>query len=121
MIDGILTRTEQKMQNASGVQLGGLLSILREREKHRQKSMYPDGQYSIHELNKLCNSCRHHTEKENSNATCCLCGVLSKEPDFLVQKSWLSETVEKYPGCYIFFYPKFHCELNFIEMIWVWT
>ena len=118
MIDGILTRTVQKMHNASGVQLG-LLSILRERGKHCQKN--PDGQYTIHELNKLCNSCRHHTEKEDPTATCCLYGVLSKEPDFLEQKSWLSETVEKYPGCYIFFYPKFHCELNFIEMIWGWT
>ena len=52
VINGILTRTVQKMQNASGVQLG-LLSILKERGKHRQK--------------------------------------------------------------------KFHCELNLIEMIWVWT
>ena len=112
------SRTVQKMHNASGVQLG-LLSILRERGKHCQKN--PDGQYTIHELNKLCNSCRHHTEKEDPTATCCLYGVLSKEPDFLEQKSWLSETVEKYPGCYIFFYPKFHCELNFIEMIWGWT
>ena len=95
VIDGILTRTVQKMQNASGVQLG-LLSNLRERGKHCQKT--PDGQCTIRELNKLCNSCRHHTEKEDPKATCCLDGVLSKEPDFLGQKTWLSETVEKYPG-----------------------
>ena len=73
------------MQNASGVQLG-LLSILRERGKHRLKNL--DGQYTIHELNKLCNSCRHHTEKEDPNATCRLYGVLSKEPDFLPQIAW---------------------------------
>ena len=79
VIDGILTRTVLKTQNASGVQLG-LLSILRERGNHCQKN--PDGQYTTHELNKLCNSCRHHTEKGNPNSTCCLYGVLSKEPDF---------------------------------------
>ena len=39
---------------------------------------------------------------------------------FLAQKSWLSETIEKYPGCFLFFYPKYHCELNFIEMVWGW-
>ena len=103
------------MQSASGVQLG-LLTTLRECGKDRIK--FPDGQYTIRELNKLCNSCRHHTMEEDPNATCCLYGVLSKEPDFMEQKSWLSETVEKYPGSYIFFYPKFQCELNFIEMIW---
>ena len=69
---------------------------LRECGMHCQKN--PDEQYTIHELNKLCNSCRHHTEKEDPKATCCLDGVLSKEPDFLGQKTWLSETVEKYPG-----------------------
>ena len=52
------------------------------------------------------------------HAVCMAFYVLS---DFLEQKSWSSETVEKYPGGYIFFYPKFHCELNVIEMIWVWT
>ena len=48
-------------------------------------------------------------------------GVLSNEPDFKEQRSWLSETVEFYPGCDLFFYPNFHCELNFIEMVWGWT
>ena len=45
----------------------------------------------------------------------------SDEPDFKEQRSWLSETVESYPGCNIFFYPKFHRELYFIEMVWGWT
>ena len=47
--------------------------------------------------------------------------VLTMELDFKNQKSWLSETVEKYPGCQLIFYPKFHCELNFIEMVWPWA
>ena len=37
------------------------------------------------------------------------------------QKSWLSETVEKYPGCQLTLYPKFHCEMNFIETVWAWA
>ena len=35
-------------------------------------------------------------------------------------RSWPSETVESYPGYNIYFYPKFHCELNFISYIVVW-
>ena len=46
--------------------------------------------------------------------------VLSDESDFMAQKSWLAETIEKYPGCFLFFNHKFHCELNSIEMVWGW-
>ena len=46
--------------------------------------------------------------------------VLSQEPDFLEQKSWLVEEVENNLGHKIIFYPKYHCELNFIENAWGW-
>ena len=45
---------------------------------------------------------------------------LSQEPDFLAQKEWLTEVVET-RGHEIIFYPKFHCELNYIENIWAFV
>ena len=69
----------------------------------------------------MCFSCREHTEKHDPSVTCCLYHALSNEPDFKSQKLWLSETVEKHPGCQLLFYPKFHCKLNFIEMVCAWA
>jgi hypothetical protein len=51
---------------------------------------------------------------------CCMVYVLSNEPDFKAQKPWLEEEAVKM-GFKIIFYPKYHCELNFIEMVWGWT
>ena len=42
---------------------------------------------------------------------------MSSEPDFLEQREWLTETIEN-AGFKIIFYPKYHCELNYIENIW---
>ena len=61
---------------------------------------------------RTCVICREHTEKDDPSVTRCLYH-LSNEPDFKNLKLWLSETVEKYPGCQLLFYPKFHCRLNF--------
>ena len=102
----------------AGVELG-MLSILKARGKSCMK--LPDGSYFGQILNRICFSCREHTEKDDPSVTCCLYHVLSNEPDFKSQKLWLSETVEKYPGCQLLFYPKFHCELNFIETVWAWA
>ena len=48
---------------------------------------------------------------------CCARYCLSQEEDFKQQKEWLAEVVELL-GSDIILYPKFHCELNFIEMLW---
>lgn len=44
--------------------------------------------------------------------------LLCEQPDFLEQKEWLQDVIEKHDGFRIDFYPKFHCEFNFIEMFW---
>ncbi|PCH44458.1 hypothetical protein WOLCODRAFT_154500 [Wolfiporia cocos MD-104 SS10] len=54
---------------------------------------------------------------ENSN--CCMARLLSKQDDFANQLSML-ETVITEAGHICIFLPKFHCELNPIEMYWDW-
>jgi hypothetical protein len=47
---------------------------------------------------------------------CCQC-VLFVQPDFVNQKSQIQELIESC-GHLCDFYPKYHCELNFIEQYW---
>jgi DDE superfamily endonuclease len=54
------------------------------------------------------------------NLCCCASYVLSHEPDFEEQEEWLTQVVHQ-AGFEIIFYPKYHCELNYIEIIWGWT
>jgi transposase len=48
---------------------------------------------------------------------CCARAILSSQPDFAAQKSRLEDVIEK-AGHLVLFYPKFHCELNWIEHYW---
>jgi hypothetical protein len=54
---------------------------------------------------------------EAGNTNCCCRRILFLQPDFVGQKSALEELVES-RGHICDFYPKYHCELNFIEMYW---
>ena len=45
---------------------------------------------------------------------------LDSHPDFMNEKIWLQEVVEK-AGHELILYPKFHCELNYIEMVWAYV
>ena len=51
------------------------------------------------------------------HADCCCRRILFLQPDFASQKSQLQELVES-RGHLCDFYPKYHCELNFIEQYW---
>jgi transposase len=70
----------------------------------------------------ICDDCKNKISRKDrkvNNSRCCARYVLSQQPDFLEQKSWLQETCEANDLLCIF-YPKFHCELNFIELVWGW-
>ena len=101
----------QNMQNDLG-QPKGIKTILMERGKWREGMLL------------VCRDCTNHTPHENRvdtghsrTTSCCARYCLSEESDFKNQKEWLREVVET-SGSEIIFYPKFHCELNFIEMLW---
>ena len=51
------------------------------------------------------------------NSKCCARHILTSQEDFLNQKPILQEVIESL-GHKVIFYPKFHCELNYIEMYW---
>lgn len=45
------------------------------------------------------------------------CALMAIQPDLQAQKGLLQEAIEK-RGHIAIFYPKFHCELNFVEYYW---
>jgi hypothetical protein len=97
----------------------GRKSILTERDKFKN--------HCGNDLKNICKFCKTNTrasfklECEDSGTffddKCCAKYVLSQEPDFLEQMEWLESEVIKL-GFKIIFYPKYHCELNFIEKVW---
>lgn len=65
-----------------------------------------------------CKLCKKKGKKiDSQRVDCCMRRILSLQLDFISQKSRLQIEIEK-RGHKCIFYPKFHCELNFIEMYW---
>jgi transposase len=119
----VIQKMHLTVQSPTGMIKGdqkGLKTILMERNKSKNNRG--------HNLLKICDYCSKVNDKEERDYAvlsgyidekCCATYVLSQEPDFLEQKEWLSEVVEA-AGFDIIYFPKYHCELNFIEMIWGW-
>ncbi|RPB05724.1 hypothetical protein L873DRAFT_533476 [Choiromyces venosus 120613-1] len=84
----------------------GLQIVLQERRLWRPRLQVqcwrPDGK-----KNKVC----------LNGGTCCARALIAKEPDFKAQRSHLEEEVEL-TSYLVHFFPKYHCELNFIEYYW---
>lgn len=88
----------QRMTTAAG-EAKGLKQTLEERG------------FDVHGLHAKCSPvCRIE------NTRCCMAHLLSKQDDFRLQESLLEQKI-KAKGHLCVFLPKFHCELNPIEMI----
>ena len=61
--------------------------------------------------------CEEAAEDLDRPTDCCMRRVLSLQPDFQCEKPLLQLLIEK-AGHKCLFLPKFHCELNPIEMVW---
>ncbi|KAF5186994.1 Dde family endonuclease [Thalictrum thalictroides] len=67
-------------------------------------------------LKAKCKKCRQR-DFSPERSICCATRILSLQPDFLSQRPLLQEVIESF-NHKIVYYPKFHCELNFIELFW---
>ncbi len=65
----------------------------------------------------LPSKCTGHKHAKEGQATCCYHHLLYSQPNFTSQKALLQEYIELC-GHLCDFYPKYHCELNFIEQYW---
>lgn len=65
-----------------------------------------------------CRMCKDKKSVEDLlRINCCARRIMASQPDFIAQKSAIVELIES-AGHLCIFFPKFHCELNFIEMYW---
>ena len=105
------TPQSMTVRSAAGEEIArGMKSTLQGRGKWREG------------LNCQCNG--YTVEKcPEGRKDCCARRLLSEEPDFKASKetNWILETVQAFGYCNAIFYPKFHCELNYIELIWAYV
>src|SRR5260364_113944 len=59
--------------------------------------------------------CKRRCEQGRTN--CCARMTMANQPDFRAQRGRLEEVIIS-AGHEVIFYPKFHCELNYIENFW---
>ncbi|RGB24522.1 hypothetical protein C1646_772973, partial [Rhizophagus diaphanus] len=89
---------------------------LRDKPKGIKQVLIERGKWPPGGLILDCKECKEKIQ-DISRITCCACRVISLEPDFIAQKGTIEELIEN-AGHKCIFFPKFHCELNFIERYW---
>jgi len=84
----------------------------------RQKKAKTAGQFSERVFEETIERYEARTaDKCESGQGCCALRILDAELDFQTEKSMLEHIIVQV-GHEIIFYPKFHCELNYIEYYW---
>ncbi|KAG2743881.1 hypothetical protein P692DRAFT_201722673 [Suillus brevipes Sb2] len=61
-----------------------------------------------------------HIARESLGVNCCMRKMLANQQDFKAEKPYI-QLIIKAAGHKCWFLPKFHCELNPIEMYWGWV
>ncbi len=74
----------------------------------RERGLWPEGGLPVE-----CTG----PKRPEGQATCCCRHILYTQSDFISQKPQLQEYIESC-GHLCDYYPKYHCELNFIEQYW---
>ena len=112
--DGKRVEHDMNVYTPSGIQRKGMESILKER------GLWRNG------LIGHCKTCASESARgfqglaDDGQKNCRMRKILLNEPDFLEQKPLIEECITS-RGHICVFYPKFHCELNFIELFWGYT
>lgn len=65
----------------------------------------------------LKHSCKTTSRQCLESGNCCAIALLSKQPDFREQRCMIEEYLNS-QGQFVLFFPKFHCECNWIEQFW---
>lgn len=101
-------------------------------ERHAQKMVFEDdhprhpgmpkgARAILMERGLWSSDLRHHCRTANrqchDSGNCCAIALLSKQPDFKEQCSMIEEYLHS-QGQLVLFFPKFHCECNWIEQFW---
>jgi hypothetical protein len=90
----------------------GMELLLEERRKKGDL-----GDISENDLKKKNAECKSFKCADPHSTSCCMRRMLFNQPDFAAVKSCLEDTCAEHK-CTVLFLPKFHCELNPIEMVW---
>jgi hypothetical protein len=78
----------------------------------RERGLWPEAG-----LPAECAGPKHPASEGQATGSCCCRHLLYTQHDFISQKPLLQEYIES-RGHLCDYYPKYHCELNFIEQYW---
>ena len=84
----------------------------------RERGLWPEGRF-----NRVCKQCKTSRKEDptrDSRTNCCALRLLASQPDFMQQTSQLEEKLTA-QGLVVAFFPKYHCELNYIEHLWCYS